>query len=208
MICTDKDLEDMSTPLWITSAGSKTPNNLYFCLFCKTQYASTVANQASTVLSSLFNDALLDTDSPARALQAFFSSTLRSAYYTWLPLFDMKANATTTSFVNRLAPVSRRGFWGVMAIILTHIVVCLLTTVAFFYRTNFSLLGNIWTTIAQVVHSEEAHAAVQDGTMKTDKEVYRVLNNNSGMRKRHRVQYYKQDNFVTFAPISKPGVQE
>jgi len=210
LTCNDdgKDLEDLTTPLWVTMAGGTMPEQVYFCLYCRPQRNRTELGgnaQASTILSSMFNEALLETGSPARALQAFFTSTLRQAYHTWLPLFDLKANATTTSFVERLAPVSRRGFWGVMAIILTHIVVCGLITVAFFYKTKFSLVGNVWTTVAQVVHSEELQEVLREGTMRTDEQVYGVLRRGDGVRKRHRVQGFGEEDFAAFAPVVKPG---
>jgi hypothetical protein len=193
----------MATLSWVvrTYRRSLGPES-YFCVYCSVQ-AHSNASIVSTTHSSIFNDALIDTGSPALALQAYLTTALRTAYYSWLPLFDAKANATTISYVDRLAPVSWRGYWIVMGMISTHITVCGITAFFFLTRTKFSLLGNIWAAFAQVTHTKQAQLVLQDATMRTDKEVAQVLMGIGGMRRRYRTISMSNGEGVRLAPTSK-----
>ncbi|KAF2690850.1 hypothetical protein K458DRAFT_382426 [Lentithecium fluviatile CBS 122367] len=173
---------------------------LHFCLYCEP--IANEARTASTLHSSIFNEALQDTGSPAIALQAHLTTVLRQAYYTWLPLFDTSANATTVSYVERLAPVSRRGFLAVMGILATHVLVCGITTYLFLKKTKYSLLGNIWASFAQVTQTEQAQVLLKDGAMRTNKEVLRVLRREGNGKMRYRVAFDREEG-VTLAPVAR-----
>jgi hypothetical protein len=185
-------------PLWVASAATNMPMSLNFCLQCGRMH--TLAATVNLLLSSLFDHVINDTGSPALALQACFTTIMRQAYYTWLPLFDAQGNSTSLSFVNRLAPVSHRGFWAVVGIIVVHVAICTFITIRFISKTKYSLLGNIWPAISQVVYSEDAQALLQDGTMKTDNEIKRTIRHRGGRRKRYRITMREEDEAVMMVP--------
>lgn len=195
---------NLSTPLWIVNSASIAPTTLFFCPHCEPFPNSLSTSVASVLHASLFENVLRDTDSPALALQAYFTSLLRLVYHTWVPSFDLKQNVTTISYVDRLAPVSVRGFWIVMAIIFLHVLVCIITTVAFFTQTHFSMLGNVWAALAQVVHSKLVQEVLQqDGTMKTDKDIKRILKEKGYMERRYRASALKEDGRVAILSEEK-----
>jgi len=70
------------------------------------RFTPMIDTEVDIIKASVFNDVLEDTNSPARALQTQLTSLIRMAYYSWLPLFDAKAEVTAASFVTPLAPVS------------------------------------------------------------------------------------------------------
>ncbi|KAF2742341.1 hypothetical protein M011DRAFT_529899 [Sporormia fimetaria CBS 119925] len=143
---------DVQFNQWIMKTGSSSPATLWFCSHCERlpvrgdNYGGLYRDAASAFYSKVFLDVLNETDSPALALQVHFTSTLRDVFYTWLPLYDTMADSTAVIFVGRLAPVSRRGFWTVMGVICAHLSICSAVTVAFFTKTNFSMLGNAWVS--------------------------------------------------------------
>ncbi|KAF2680708.1 hypothetical protein K458DRAFT_434273 [Lentithecium fluviatile CBS 122367] len=195
----------MPTFSWVTQTvldSMLPPTGQFFCLYCMSMSNSISEPPASPIHSSIFNDALTDTRSPARALQAYLTTVLRQAYYSWLPLFNAQTTTITISYVDRLAPISRRGYWTVMGILATHIVVCGITTYLFFSRTRHSLLGNVWAAYAQVTQTEQAQTLLRDGTIMSDREVLRVLKSQDGALKRYRVAVDK-DNEATLAPVSR-----
>jgi len=195
-------VKNQRTHTWLVHAATRLPLAVHFCLQCKRSASSNEQSWvASTLISSLFNDILLETDSPALALQASMTSAIRQAYYTWLPEFDIEGNSTSISFVDRLAPTSRRGFWAVIGIILVHAAVCTSIAVIFFSKTKYSLLGNAWPAISQVVQLEHAQALLQDGAMRTDIEVDRVIRKGGGMRKRYRTTLNERDDTVTVVSV-------
>jgi len=129
--------------------------SLIFCMYCSCDGLACTSQFPNLWDACLFNDIIDDTGSPALALQSYLTSALQRLYYSHLPFFKEKGNASTSSFVNRLAPTSRKGYWVVMGLIGIHIVVCLITIILF-RRTKYSYLGNAWTTFAQIANSKEA----------------------------------------------------
>ncbi|KAF2824836.1 hypothetical protein CC86DRAFT_47604 [Ophiobolus disseminans] len=138
-----------------------------FCISCD--------NAINPVHVQVFNDILDETGSPALALQAHISLLVRTAYYTWLPFFNVPGEASAIHTKQRLVPVVGWGFWTVLALASTHFVLCIIITVLFVGHTNHSLLGNAWAAFAQVASTEEAHLLMRDGTLRPDKNVSRML---------------------------------
>lgn len=82
---------DLSAFNWIVAAGKSMPAALHFCLQCQKVLYTSKAFLANALLSSLFIDTLIETDSPALALQACLTSAIRQVYYTWVPNLTSKA---------------------------------------------------------------------------------------------------------------------
>jgi hypothetical protein len=160
--------------------------------------------------TSLFNNILSDTDSPALALQAYFTSIARSVYYTWLPFFDSKGNATIIYYDNHQAPDSKFGFWMVTGYLTVHFFLVATITVKFFTRTKVSLIGETWPAFAQVAGFQEVQAVVQAAAaFWTDKEVVKLIEKNSSMQGRFRINYVmKKKSIDTVAEVKKDEAKE
>lgn len=195
---------DIPTQSWVLHSAfiSLDPGSqIHFCLSClgADGTAGSVASPAHTLL---FNDALFDTGSPAHALQAFLTVIMRSAYYTWLPMSNAQDKAITISSVERLAPVSSRGYWILMAILVTHITVCVIIFYLFWSRTKHSLIGSIWASFAQVTCNEPVQSILIDGSKRTDKEISFDLSKNGDLRRRYRVESTNSGDTATLAPMA------
>ena len=140
-----------------------------FCKYCASEL------RVNLVQGAIFKDILLDTNSPALALQAYLTTLINMAYYSWLPLFDATAEAVTVQTVSRSLPTSTLGYWAVMAILITHILLCVAITILFARQTKYSLLGNAWSAFCQVASVDNLHQLIQDATLCSDKEVGRRL---------------------------------
>lgn len=160
-----------ATYSWVLSKSTSQVEGraLGFCKYCQTDL------RVNLVQAAIFKDILLDTDSPALALQAYLTTLINMAYYSWLPLFDATAEAVTVQAVSRSLPTSTRGYWAVMAILITHILLCVVITILFARQTKYSLLGNAWSAFCQVANVDNLQQLIQDATLSSDKEVGRRL---------------------------------
>ncbi|KAF2006194.1 hypothetical protein P154DRAFT_559322 [Amniculicola lignicola CBS 123094] len=178
-------------------------NALHFCMSCHLSEGGFV----SPLHTSIVQDILLDTGSPALALQAFLTAMLRSAYYAGVPMFDININATTTSLVDRLAPVSQQGYWIVIGCLLAHVIVYFTSGIIFFKQTKFSLLDNTWSAFAQIANSKDAEvqSILKDTTLKSDTEIARELKRAGGMRKRYKIVAAADDGGAELALVGEKG---
>jgi len=60
------------------------------------------------------------------------------------------------------------------------------------------MVGNVWAIFSQVAHSEEAQPVLQEGTVKTDREIKRMVKNGGMLRKRYRLRSFEEDGVVAF----------
>jgi hypothetical protein len=91
-----------------------------------------------------------------------------------------------------------------MAIIFLHVLVCIMVAVAFLTRTEFSMLGNIWTALAQLAQSEHVQEVLQqDVTLKTDDEVERMFRDNNVIGRRYRPDVVEEDRSMAILPVKK-----
>ncbi len=156
---------------------------LAMCLGCS-RGSPNFIQQGSTVLATLFSDTIIDTDSPALALQALLTTILRTAYYSFLPTFDAESQVTVTSFRSAQVPLRSRGFWAVVGITLAHFVLCVVTLVGFILFTRVSSLKNAWQVIADVSENPETAAVLHDVGNRPDSEVAKSIEQDEGLCKR------------------------
>lgn len=192
---------DMPTEPWVVNSVLSRlgySEQVHFCVICASFGFGTVASPAHTLI---FSDMLINTGSPAHALQAFLTIILRSNYYTWLPMANVPGKATIVSSTQHLAPVSSRGYWITMAIVAAHITTCIIITYLFWSRTRHSLVGNIWSSFAQVACTEQVQTILQEGTKRTDKEILSELKKTGELRRRFRIELTKSGDVATLAPM-------
>lgn len=67
-----------------------------------------------------------------------------------LPLFNLAADATSTTFQQALHPHQFKGLIAVGALLCIHFLLLVILTVVFLAKTKLSLLHQTWQSIAQV----------------------------------------------------------
>jgi len=143
--------------------------------------------QASGVLISLFNDILVDTGSPALALQAVLTVTLRMAYFDWTQSFNAPSNISTISFQEAIVPIRKIGFLIVVSIMIFHLLACLCILVAFGIFARRTMIGNYWHVTAQLANCPEAIPILRHAQLRTDKEVRRFIVDSNLVKHRFKI---------------------
>lgn len=123
---------------------------------------------------ALFQDILTSTGSAALALQAFYTTLIQMAYHSSLPQFDLAALAEYAFSVPVVMPRSWKGFIAVTTVLFVHLGSLVFVCVLFFARTNFSMLGNAWQTVAQASVGDLGPTLAKS-TMASDDQVQRWL---------------------------------
>ncbi|KAK5652917.1 hypothetical protein OQA88_9396 [Cercophora sp. LCS_1] len=135
----------------------------------------------------LFHDALAQTQSPAKALQAWLTTLTRQRYYDAFGRYTTGAEAKYAHSISVFAPRGWAGFWAVVGMVVCHFVVVGVAIWVFSKRTRHSLLGNAWLAVAQVV-SGVTGAVLDRATGMRDGEVAVVVKGmGQGMEGRYGV---------------------
>lgn len=164
------------------------------CLECKYGFtllpldATSSSASLSPALDAMFTDIMDDTGDPAVAWQALMTSVLRNAYYNWLSIFSVSGNITTTHMVPCQRPVRKFGFYVVMAVLGTHLLLVVGVCVWFYATTSYTMMGDVWQVVEQLRNPEVdellAHVSTVD-----DHVVESAIKASDQLRKR-RVRLY------------------
>jgi hypothetical protein len=128
---------------------------------------------------TLFHDTLYETNSPARALQAWITTLTRQNFYDAQSRFTAGSDATLTRSVTVLAPSRRSGLAGVAAVLAVHLAIVIAVTIWYVKETRHSKLGNSWMAVAQVV-SAATEPVLWRADAARDAEVERILREETG----------------------------
>ncbi|EMD95311.1 hypothetical protein COCHEDRAFT_1211264 [Bipolaris maydis C5] len=159
-------------PSWAGSVySSSSDTTLAICRYC-THGGKSYAEQSQAVI---LNHILQDTLRPALAIQAYSTIIWELAYYDKWVEFDVSSVSSASMFVQRLRPIASWGYYAVGAILAIHIVLTLLTTLGFLASAKHTLLGNAWSTVAQMRY-EETGEILDNAAMASDREVRTWLN--------------------------------
>ena len=123
-------------------------------------------SHAHRVHGAVFQDALEDTGSPARAAQAVFARLHQMAYYDQLQQQRTFAPAEAAFTVSVLVPLGYSGFIGAVAIIATHFVVMVIVTALYLGLTRHTLIGHHWQAISNAVSDSTMGVLDRAGGMK------------------------------------------
>ncbi len=126
------------------------------------------------VYAAIFHDTVAETNHPALALQAHFTTLYRSVYYDILYNFDIVDNATVSFFVPIEVPEDIKVLLAVMAVLGLHLVWVTYVTWMFIGEGTLSLLGNVWSALAQM-RSEEMDEWWREAENRTDSEVEKLM---------------------------------
>jgi hypothetical protein len=131
------------------------------CTFCGGYASSTTTLGIASTLSIIFQRALQDSGSPAKALQALFTVTNGMQYYSRyvalltleeicslitvgrLPYFDISTESRIDNFVEVYHPKRYTGITAVGAELALHLIIVILIAVLFTMRTNGSLVEQL-----------------------------------------------------------------
>ncbi|OAL48882.1 hypothetical protein IQ07DRAFT_681579 [Pyrenochaeta sp. DS3sAY3a] len=139
-----------------------------------TPWSDRVAQGIHRAHIALFQHVIRSTHNPALALQTLFTVVTQSAYYDFLPQFDVEAPGLYTVSAVANIPYQGTGLTIVVAILAIHALVVGATTTLFLVGTNVSMLGNAWQAVAQVVRLVDRDI-LEDASLMRDKNVLGIL---------------------------------
>ncbi|KAK8015488.1 hypothetical protein PG991_008376 [Apiospora marii] len=122
----------------------------------------------------LFNDVLNSTSDPSLAMQAIFTVFHQMRYFDTSYMWQPRSVASYVIAEDVSIPVTNRGLIFVVAMALAHVVVLGITLFLFFRRTEATMIGNAWQSVAQAVSDDTLPILDQAGDMR-DKEVKKAL---------------------------------
>ena len=120
--------------------------------------------------TSLFQDTLEQTRSPAVALQALLTLFTQMVYYERLLRLNGTERAETAFSHAALIPTQWTGFGVGMGLLFSHWVVMAIVVGLFARYTRHSLLGNHWQAVSQV-YSKDTVAVLEMADQMKDQEV-------------------------------------
>ncbi|KAF2500493.1 hypothetical protein BU16DRAFT_248181 [Lophium mytilinum] len=121
-------------------------------------------------LSSFFLEAMAQNGSIASTMSSLLTILSSMAYYDQFPAYTKKGNATFVFFSNVLYPQDTRGFTAVVILILLQTLIFTVIATLFVWKTQFSMLGNDWANVAQVL-GPETEELVRGSSRAMDKEI-------------------------------------
>lgn len=108
------------------------------------------------IQNMLFQNTLMDTGDTARALQAFYTSIARTAYYSMSYRFDIQDQYQISGYKSYQFPRSTGGLLSVGIILVIHCMLVGILALMFLSRTQLSRIGdNSWQSVAQVTFSSD-----------------------------------------------------
>jgi hypothetical protein len=100
---------------------------------------------------SLFADTLNETESPAQAMQAMYTSMLMRKFHDEAAQQQGRNRTAETSFSTQVfMPTRWIGFSVVSATIVVHLTIVAITTTWFARCSQHTLVGNSWQAVAQI----------------------------------------------------------
>ncbi|KAL1859573.1 hypothetical protein Daus18300_009574 [Diaporthe australafricana] len=154
----------------LTSLGAKN-YTVYFCTQCPIGGNWTDPHYS---ISVLFESVLEKTGSAASAWSSMMFWLAQAEYYSGLPGVDFGANSTMVYS----RPVSIPQMWlgiGIVAgVIITNMSIVASITWLYLRKTRFSMYGDVWHTIAQIISPDTRHL-LERATSATDRQVEQSL---------------------------------
>ncbi|KAF3077353.1 hypothetical protein CFAM422_000002 [Trichoderma lentiforme] len=145
--------------------------SVYVCGVCSALGDTDSAWQTHPYVSLIFHAVAARTGSMAQAIQATFFWLYQAQYSSAVPGFDMGDNSTMVFSAEASVPVGKTGIIVVGVLVLVNLVCVFAVTGMFLWRTHWSLYGNVWHAVAQLVAGPEIRPILEDATAATDGEV-------------------------------------
>ncbi|KAL7915310.1 hypothetical protein GGI35DRAFT_436597 [Trichoderma velutinum] len=145
--------------------------SVYVCGVCSALGDTDSAWQTHPYVSLIFHAVAGKTGSMAQAIQATFFWLYQAQYSSAVPGFDMGNNSTMVFSTEASVPVGRTGIIVVGVLVLVNLLCVFAVTGMFLWRTHWSLYGNVWHAVAQLVAGPEIRPILEDATAATDREI-------------------------------------
>lgn len=146
---------------------------IYFCSQCDMNGNYLDPDSTYTLL---FHAILDKTDSIAPAYDSIIFWMTQALYYKALPGFDFRGNATMVYSTVVSIPRAWTGLTTVLCLTILNMVCVAAITWLFLSRTQYSIYGDTWHTIAQIV-SPDTRNMLERATQSSDKDARKVLKN-------------------------------
>jgi hypothetical protein len=172
-----------STYPWVISLLLTDMSSIVLCPKC----SHDGQRQASAILIQVFNDVIINTGSPALALQAILTLVTRVCYYDWVQAFNDEAIGTTTRFIDALIPIHNGGIIAVIVILFVLLLFHMFTVYLFFSYTSKTRLSDSWQCVMQLAESSDVRSVMQNEHLATDKDVKRWI----GKKKERKRKKYR-----------------
>ncbi|KAI0380680.1 hypothetical protein F5Y04DRAFT_289367 [Hypomontagnella monticulosa] len=152
------------------------------------------------VVTEFFMEAMrVSNNSPATSLSALLTLLSSDAYYDQLPLLGKPGTAEIVEFTATSYPQVWWGLSTVIILLVAHFLTCVIILALFLTKTQFTRLGNVWSVIAQV-YSHETEHLIRDGTLSSDKEIQKIMEERGMAHKLMRVSL--MDDKQACGPVS------
>ncbi|KAI1748689.1 hypothetical protein F4782DRAFT_515928 [Xylaria castorea] len=116
-------------------------------------------------IAALFQYIINTTGRSAVAIDTYLTMLSRSWYYALLPKFDVPGNVDTAFVAEVLLPLRWSGLTAVIVLVGINTVLVWIILVLYIHRTRFTLAGNYWHAVAQLVSKETFPLLEKSGEM-------------------------------------------
>lgn len=147
------------------SAAVSRRGDLLFCSQC-----SIGNNDMDKYWDNLFRQALNETNSPARAIQAVYTAKARHGYMQFAAAYTQPQDVTVASLNTVQVPTQVSGYTVVIVVITVQLALLVVAGVQF-ARTQNTIIGNAWLVVSQVSSSPEVTDLLSQAETMTDDEV-------------------------------------
>lgn len=162
----------------ILADGWKVP--IFYRHLTTDQSTPATYQSAHDVHSALFLDILKTTSDPALATQALSTVLYQMQYFDRSYKWDVSNSASYIMSRDISIPVRRAGLLCLGAIITVHLGALTITSILFLSRTQATLLGNGWQSVAQIVSDPTSEILALAGSMKDDEVVKTLIGPSQG----------------------------
>ncbi|KAJ2993040.1 hypothetical protein NUW58_g1967 [Xylaria curta] len=105
-------------------------------------------------MSAIFERIINTTGRAATAVDTYLAMLTRSCYYSYLPKFDVPGYIDVAFVTEVLLPIRWRGLTAVLVLVGVNAVLMWFIAVLYIRRTRFTLAGNYWHAVAQLISKD------------------------------------------------------
>lgn len=167
-------------------------------------YTTPGMTNADPSLVSLFTETMANNQSIAGAMSSLITVLSSMAYYDQSAQFQVPDEVEQVYFTLYLYPHSHRGFVAVVITICVQLIVVAVIASMFLRLTQFTMIGNAWQSVAQVV-SPLTQELLKENTLSKDSNVALQLKQEGMLRDRVKVAPL-QDGLVERCGLVRSGL--
>ncbi|KUJ13429.1 uncharacterized protein LY89DRAFT_754172 [Mollisia scopiformis] len=143
---------------------------------------------ADPSLIQLFTQSMATNQSVAASMSSLLTVLASMAYYDQIAQFQTSDQVSQVYFETVLFPQHSRGFAALVIVLCLHVFIVVTAAVMFRRLTHYTMIGNAWQSVAQVV-TPMTQGLLIDNTLAKDSSVSRQLRQEGRMADRVKVGY-------------------